>query len=261
MNGPAPPGRIRSSNPPGVGTGVIPASSQANSPKGLRRPPRTPQFRAIGVRRGEEKPAGEAGAPERALKARDRLVGGRVGVEGEDVPRCGDDRGRSEGLRRFSVRNTSMAASVSLLPIPRATRRRILGSIIVARQNVPFSSASESPFFTLVADVRPEGVPLPLIQMMLGHQHLFSLLRVLSSGPQPVPDGVLFAPLHPRQAADAHPLGHPRPGLDDLLPGPPGGICSGSARFHNESPPSISHRTPSRRVPTPARETERRTQG
>lgn len=166
VNGPAPPGRIRSSNPPGVGTGVIPASSQANSPKGLRRPPRTPQFRAIGVRRGEEKPAGEAGAPERALKARDRLVGGRVGVEGEDVPRCGDDRGRSEGLRRFSVRNTSMAASVSLLPIPRATRRRILGSIIVARQNVPFSSASESPFFTLVADVRPEGVPLPLIQMI-----------------------------------------------------------------------------------------------
>lgn len=75
-----------------------------------------------------------------------------------------------------------------------------------------------------MADVRPEGVQLPLIQMMLGYKHLFQLLGVLSGSPQPVQGGVLLVPLHPRQAADARPLGHPRQDLEDLLFGHPAPI-------------------------------------
>ncbi len=64
----------------------------------------------------------------------------------------------------------------------------------------------------------------------------------------------------------AAPRNQERKGTPSLIPaasvltGSPEGVSGSSARRHNESPPNINHRTPSRSVPTPVRATERRTQ-
>jgi len=60
--------------------------------------------------------------------------------------------------------------------------------------------------------------------VVLGHEHLFDLFRMLSGSPKPGQNRVLFVPLHPRQAADANAFGDERPGLNDLLFGRPATI-------------------------------------
>ena len=54
--------------------------------------------------------------------------------------------GWSQPLRCFTPCHSSMAASVSVCPIPRPTRRRVATSISVQRQYSPLSSGSRSVF-------------------------------------------------------------------------------------------------------------------
>ena len=81
------------------------------------------------------------GSPD-ALVFRDATIHFDYGVIDTPQPSEMVAGGASGWPRRFKIWKTSVAACVSVLAIPRATRNRVSISSIVARQNCPLASVS-----------------------------------------------------------------------------------------------------------------------
>src|SRR5437016_5843950 len=105
----------------------------------------------------------------------------------------------------------------AFLPVPSTQERLLLLSWLVLARPVngypcrwPYLAKTflfplllASPFFSLVSDVRPQGIHLHTTELLWPHQLLLHLLHLCRCSLHPSTNGFFFDPLHPMNRCQA----------------------------------------------------------